>query len=68
MTCNPEGRQEYADGHWLSIEPGKHCALAPKQHIILAIWRRYGRRYRLPGLHSNNEYSTVFWGLNWQPR
>jgi len=68
MTCIPEGRQEYADGLSLSIEPRKHYAAALQWYIAVLVWRRSGRRYRLPDLHSNNEYSTLFWGLNWQPR
>jgi hypothetical protein len=62
------GRQEYADGQTVSIETRKHGATTAQALIPRVVWRRSGRRYRLPDLHSNNEYSTLFWGLNWQPR
>ncbi len=59
MTCDPEGRQDYADDQTVSIEPRKQYAAARPALIRGVIWRRSGRRYRLPDLHSNNDYTKT---------
>ena len=59
MTCDPEGRQDYRDARWVSIERRKHFSTAAAAHKHTPVWRRSGRRYRLPGLHSNNEYLII---------
>jgi hypothetical protein len=59
MTCDPEGRQEYAHGLKVSIECGADLRCAPSGHMQIPIWRRTCRRYRLPGLPTNNYYLIV---------
>ena len=59
MTCDPEGRQDYADARWVSIVRRKHFSTSAAPHRHTPVWRRSGRRYRLRGLHSNNEYLII---------
>jgi len=59
MTCGPEGRQDYADAMWVSIERGNRFSPTTVAHRHTPVWRRSGRRYRLPGLQSNNEYLII---------
>ena len=60
MTCNPEGRQEYADALTVSIDARKRWAPVAEGLIVRPIWRRLSRRYRLPGLHSNKANRSFF--------
>jgi chromosomal replication initiator protein len=59
MTCDPEGRQEYAHGLKVSIERCADFSGKPFGHMQIPIWRRSCRRYRLPGHPTNNYYLIV---------
>jgi chromosomal replication initiator protein len=44
---------------WVSIERGNRFSPTTVAHRHTPVWRRSGRRYRLPGLQSNNEYLII---------